>query len=124
MQLSRFRALFPWRIALLLGLLPAIPLLIVGAWFRWELRPLERYYLRVYWDSSEGAKQPGNATEIQWLFKAAPGRKSQPVVDVDVLSEGMGSCLLGYLHPPSKRVGQCLRKAHDKGSVPPKWKSC
>jgi hypothetical protein len=88
MQWLRFRAVFPWRIALLLALLPTIPLLIFGVWFRWELQPLERNYLPAYWESSEGAKQPGNNTQIEWLFKAAPGRKSEPVIDVDVTSEG------------------------------------
>jgi hypothetical protein len=95
MQLSRLRALFPWRIALLLALLPTIPLLVFGVWFRWELLPLERYYLRAYWDSSESAKQPGTKTQLQWLFKAAPGRKSRPVIDVDVASEGMRNLSVG-----------------------------
>ncbi|WP_158748824.1 hypothetical protein [Acidobacterium sp. S8] len=87
MQWLRFRAVFPWRIALLLALLPTIPLLIFGVWFRWELQPLERYYLSAYWESLEGAKQPRSTTQIVWLFKAAPGRKSEPVIDVDVTSE-------------------------------------
>jgi hypothetical protein len=94
MQWLRFRAVFPWRIALLLALLPTIPLLIFGAWFRWELQPLERYYLPAYWESSESAKQPGSTTQIEWLFKAAPGRKSEPVIDVDVASEGPWSLSL------------------------------
>ena len=58
MQWLRFRAVFPWRIALLFALILTIPLLIFGAWFRWELQPLERYYLPAYWESSEGAKHP------------------------------------------------------------------
>ena len=87
MQRLRFRAVFPWRIALFLALLPTIPLLIFGVWFRWELQPLERYYLPAYWESSESAKQPESTTQIEWLFKAAPGRKSEPVIDVDVASE-------------------------------------
>jgi hypothetical protein len=94
MQWLRFRAVFPGRIALLLALLPTIPLLIFGAWLRWELQPLERYYLPAYWESSEGAKQPGSTTQIEWLFKAAPGRKSEPVIDVDVTSEGPWSLSL------------------------------
>lgn len=91
MKLSRLRGAFPWRIALLVALVAGIPLLIFGAWFRWELPPLQRYYLSVYWDSSEGAKHAGNETQIQWLFKAAPGRKKQPVIDADVASGGAGN---------------------------------
>lgn len=91
MKLSRLRGAFPWRIALLLALVPGIPLLVFGAWFRWELPPLQRYYLRAYWDSSAGVKKAGNETQIQWLFKAAPGRKRQPVIDADVASGGTGN---------------------------------
>jgi hypothetical protein len=87
MQWLRFRAVFPWLIALLLALLPTIPLLSFAAWFRWGLQPLERYYLPAYWVSSVGAKQPGSTTQIEWLFKAAPGRKSEPVIDIDLASE-------------------------------------
>lgn len=91
MKLSRLRGAFPWRITLLVALVAGIPLLIFGAWFRWELPPLQRYYLNVYWDSSEGAKHAGNETQIQWLFKAAPGRRREPVIDADVASGGTGS---------------------------------
>lgn len=91
MKLSRLRGAFPWRIALLVALVVGIPLLIFGVWFRWELPPLQRYYLSVYWDSSEGAKHAGNETQIQWLFKTAPGRKRQPVIDADVASGGAGN---------------------------------
>jgi len=68
---------------------PAITLTIFLAWFGWGLQPLERYYLMAYWGSSTSAKQPGSTTQIEWLFKAAPGRKSEPVINVDVASGGM-----------------------------------
>ena len=60
------------------------------AWFRWELPPLEGYYLRAYWESSKTAENPENTTQIQWLYKAAPGRKSEPVIRQDVGSDGSG----------------------------------
>ena len=91
MKLPRLRGAFPWRIALLIALVLGIPVLIFGTWFRWELPPLQRYYLRAYWDSSEGSKKAGNETRIQWLFKAAPGQKRQPVIDADVAADGAGS---------------------------------
>ena len=57
MKLSRIRFAFPWRIALMLGLLPCLPLLGFWAWFQWEVPPLQRYYLAAYWHSSETANQ-------------------------------------------------------------------
>ena len=80
---------FPLRIALLMSAVPAITLAIFLAWFGWGLQPLERYYLMAYWESSTTAKQPGSITQIEWLSKAAPGRKSEPVIDVDVASGGI-----------------------------------
>jgi hypothetical protein len=88
MQWLRLRTVFPWRIALLMSMVPAMALAMFMGWFKWGLQPLERYYLMAYWESSEGAKQPGSTTQIQWLFKAAPGRKSEPVIGVDVASGG------------------------------------
>ncbi len=111
MQWLRFRAVFPWRIALLLTLLPTIPLLIFGVWFRWELQPLERYYLRAYWESSEGAKLPGSTTQIEWLFKAAPGRKSEPAIDVDVASGGMWNLSLELSSSANERGWISLAKS-------------
>jgi hypothetical protein len=70
-----------------MSMVPVITLVMYVAWFRWGLQPLERYYLPAYWECSEHAKQPGSTTQIEWLFKSAPGRKSEPVIDVDVASE-------------------------------------
>jgi hypothetical protein len=77
MKLSRIRFAFPWRIALILALLPCLPLLGFWAWLRWEVPPLQRYYLIAYWHSSEHANQPHARTQIQWLMETAPGRKRQ-----------------------------------------------
>ena len=77
MDLSRIRFAFPWRIAVILALLPFLPLLGFWAWFRWEVPPLQRYYLAAYWHSSEHANQPDARTQIQWLMKTAPGRTRQ-----------------------------------------------
>jgi hypothetical protein len=77
MKLSRIWGAFPWRMALILALIPCLPVLGFWAWFRWELPPLQQYYLVDYWASSEGAKQPGSQTQIQWLMETAPGRKSR-----------------------------------------------
>ena len=88
MKLSRIWGAFPWRMALMLALVPCLPLLGFWAWFRWEVPPLQRYYLVAYWVSSEGAKQPGSQTQIQWLMETAPGLKSRWLFASDVMAEG------------------------------------
>lgn len=59
-------------------------------WFRWELPPLQAYYLTSYWESSKRAQEPGSTIQIQWLYKTAPGRRSEPLADQDVDSNGSG----------------------------------
>ena len=84
MKLSRIRFAFPWRIAVILALVPCLPVLAFWAWFRWEVPPLQRYYFAAYWDSSEGPKQPGAQTQIRWLMATAPGRKRRWCIGSDV----------------------------------------
>jgi hypothetical protein len=84
MKLSRIRFAFPWRIALILALLPCLPLLGFWAWLHWEVPPLQRYYLVAYWHSSEHANQPDAKTQIRWLMETAPGRKRQWLFAPDV----------------------------------------
>jgi len=69
---------------MILALLPCLPLLGFWAWFRWEIPPLQRYYLAAYWHSSEHANQPDAQTQIQWLMETAPGRKRQWLFAPDV----------------------------------------
>ena len=90
MKLSRIRFAFPWRIALILALLPCLPLLGFWAWLHWEVPPLQRYYLSAYWHSSEHANQPDAKTQIRWLMETAPGRKRQWLFAPDV-TEGSES---------------------------------
>ena len=92
MKLSRIRFAFPWRIALILALLPCLPLLGFWAWLRWEVPPLQRYYLIAYLHSSEHANQPAARTQIRWLMETAPGRKRQWLFAPDV-TEGSQSDL-------------------------------
>ncbi len=84
MKLSRIRFAFPWRIALILTLLPCLPLLGFWAWFEWELPTLQRYYLAAYWHSSETVNQPNALTQIRWLMETAPGRKRHWLFAFDV----------------------------------------
>jgi hypothetical protein len=84
MKLSRIRFAFPWRIALIVALLPCLPLLGFCAWFQWEVPPLQRYYLAAYWHSSEAANQPNAVTQIRWLMETARGRKRHWLFAFDV----------------------------------------
>ncbi|MDW5266050.1 MULTISPECIES: hypothetical protein [Acidobacteriaceae] len=92
MKLSRIRFAFPWRTALILALVPCLPLLGFWAWLRWEVPPLQRYYLAAYWHSSEDANQPDARTQVQWLMKTGLGRKRQWLLASDV-AEGSQSGL-------------------------------
>ncbi|WP_348268813.1 hypothetical protein P8936_06235 [Edaphobacter paludis] len=98
MKLSRIRFAFPWRIALILALLPCLPLLGFWAWLHWEVPPLQRYYLVAYWHSSEHANQPDARTQIRWVMETAPGRKRQWLFAPDV-TEGSQSDLPLELSP-------------------------
>jgi len=94
MKLSRIRFAFPWRIAVILTLVPCLPVLSFWAWFRWEVPPLQRYYFAAYWDSSEGAKQAGAQTQIQWLMATAPGSKRRWCIGSDVTNESQNGLSL------------------------------
>ncbi len=95
MQSFRSRRRFPWNTALLLSSAPVLALVMFLAWFRWELPPLHAYYLVTYWECSRDAQNPGSTTQIQWLYKAAPRRKSEPLVEQDVDSNGSGFVPIG-----------------------------
>jgi hypothetical protein len=103
MRLLRIRAPFPWRIAAILALVPCLPMLTSWAWIKWELPPLQRYYLAAYWDSSEGAKRPGAQAQIRWLLETAPGHKSRWLIASDV-TEGRQNGL--PLELSSEALGQ------------------
>jgi len=94
MKLSRIWFAFPWRIALILALLPCLPLLGFWAWLRWEVPPLQRYYLAAYWHSSETANQPATRTQIRWLMETAPGRKRHWLFAPDVTDGGLNDLSL------------------------------
>jgi hypothetical protein len=104
MKLSRIRFAFPWRISVILALVPCLPILAFWAWFRWEVPPLQRYYFAAYWDSSEGAKQPAAQTQIQWLMATAPGRKRRWCIGSDV-TDGSQNGLSLQLSPAALQQG-------------------
>ena len=95
---------FPWNTALLVCSVPIFVLLIFALWFRWELPPLQAYYLKAYWECSKDASTAGNTLEIQWLYKSASGRKSVPVIPHDVEFSGVGLLPIA-LSPSASRDG-------------------
>jgi hypothetical protein len=103
MKLLRIRAPFPWRIAAVVALVTWLPLLTCWAWIKWELPPLQRYYLAAYWDGSKGTKQSGAQAQIRWLLETAPGRKSRWLIASDV-TEGTQNGL--PLELSSEALGQ------------------
>lgn len=64
----------------------------VGEWLRdaalaqARAVPARNTDLMSYLDSTERGKQPGATTQVQWLFKTAPGRKRILVINSDVVS--------------------------------------
>jgi len=104
MKLSRIRFAFPWRIAVILALIPCLPILAFWAWFRWEVPPLQRYYFTAYWASSEGAKRPGTQTQIQWLMATATVRKRRWCIGSDV-TDGSQNGLSLKLSPAALEQG-------------------
>ena len=80
----QFPRRFPWLILMLVGL-PILPLPL-AAWFWLVTPPLRNYYLIAYLDSTERPRQPSATTQIEWLYKTAPGRKPELVSEADVVS--------------------------------------
>ncbi len=118
MQWPVLRRAFPWRTGLLMCSIPALALAAFLAWFKWELPPLQRYYLMTYWDSSRHTESPASVTRIEWLYKAAPGRKSEIVIPQDVDSNGAGLFPLGLSSSAHERGWNELVKAPVQ-----RWKS-
>ena len=111
MQWLHLPRAFPLRIASLMTAVPVITLTMFLSWFGWGPQPLERYYLMAYWGSSTSANQPRSTTQIEFLFKTAPGRKSKPVIDVDVASGRMWNLSLELSSSANERGWISLAKS-------------
>jgi len=123
---------------LLFGITLGPFLLVVPAsvWLAWTLTPLQKYYLGTYVASSFGATQPHNTTELRWVLKTAPRRKSIPMLPADAvvgpgqklpvglsaqaIAEGWRGVVLGSLERlPSSELAPLLRDSmYDGASVP------
>ena len=84
MKIGRIAEAFPWRTGLILATALWLSAITSWVWFTKELPPLQRYYLRAYWDSSRTADDPQAVTEVQWIDLTAPSRKEGWPLDADV----------------------------------------
>lgn len=91
MRIRRILRVFPWRTAALLAALLGALVLVFATWFIWDIEPLQSYYLLDYWQCSRTAEQVGSTTEIQWLMKTAPGRRSKVATPDDVTTGKAGN---------------------------------
>jgi len=64
MQWAGIRRAFSWRTGLLMCSIPALASAAFMVWFRWELPPLEGYYLTVYWESSKSTERYSNPVAL------------------------------------------------------------
>lgn len=69
------------------GVLANLPL---PMWLWWAVPPVELYYSGAYFRSTMGHRNPAATTAVQWLYKTAPGRPDQLVVEDDVVAESPG----------------------------------
>jgi hypothetical protein len=86
----QFPKRFPWLIVAVV-MLTGLPVLPVAAWFWFVTPPLQNYYLITYLDSTERGSQPDATTKVEWLLKAAPGRKPEVALEADVVSATIGN---------------------------------
>lgn len=91
MRFRRIRRAFPWRTAALLAILIGGPVLVFATWFVWDIEPLQSYYLLDYWKCSRVVEDARSTTEIQWLMKTSPGRRSKVATSDNVTTGKMGN---------------------------------
>ena len=69
-----------------------------------------------YWECSNGARQPGNTTQIEWLLKAAPGRHGEPVIGSDVTLGGRWNLSVELSSSARERGWTELERSHSEVS--------
>jgi len=87
MRVPTFRSALPASLIILMmiaGILASMPL---ATWFWWAAPPLEIYYSGAYFSSTIARGNPAATTEVQWLYKAAPGRENQLAEEQDVVAD-------------------------------------
>jgi hypothetical protein len=87
MRVPTFRSALPALLIILMmiaGILASMPL---ATWFWWAAPPLEIYYSGAYFSSTITRGNPAATTEVQWLYKAAPGQADQLAEEQDVVAD-------------------------------------
>jgi len=69
------------------GILANLPL---PMWLWWAAPPVELYYSGAYFSSTMAHRNPAATAAVQWLYKTAPGRPDQLVVEADVDADSPG----------------------------------
>src|SRR6202789_1700107 len=77
---------FPWVIVFLIAVGPVLFSVPLTIWYSFTMPPLERYYYDAYFSSTALKNSPGATTDVQWIFKTAPGRPEELAAPVDVVS--------------------------------------
>lgn len=87
MKPMRFPRRFPWLIVLLIAVGPLLFSIPLTIWYSFTMPPLERYYYDAYFNSTALKNSPNATTDIQWIFKTAPGRSEELAAPADVVSD-------------------------------------
>ncbi|MGO9324777.1 MAG: type IV secretion system DNA-binding domain-containing protein [Terracidiphilus sp.] len=86
MKPMRFPRRFPWLIVFLIAVGPVLSSVPLTIWYSFTMPPLERYYYDAYFSSTALKNSPSATTDIQWIFKTAPGRTEELAGPTDIVS--------------------------------------
>ncbi len=86
MKPMRFPRRFPWLIVLLIAVGPVLFSVPLTIWYSFTMPPLGRYYYDAYFNSTALKNSPNATTDVQWIFKTAPGRNEELAGPTDIVS--------------------------------------
>ncbi|MGA2219578.1 MAG: type IV secretion system DNA-binding domain-containing protein, partial [Terracidiphilus sp.] len=86
MKPMRFPRRFPWLIVFLIAVGPVLFSVPLTIWYSFTMPPLERYYYDAYFNSTALKNSPSATTDVQWIFKTAPGRAEELAGPADIVS--------------------------------------
>ena len=86
MKPMRFPRRFPWLIVFLIAVGPVLFSVPLTIWYSFTMPPLERYYYDAYFNSTGLKNSLSAATDVQWIFKTAPGRTEELAGPADIVS--------------------------------------
>jgi hypothetical protein len=131
MKPMRFPRRFPWLIVFLIAVGPVLFSVPLTIWYSFTMPPLERYYYDAYFNSTALKNSPSATTDVQWIFKTAPGRTEELAGPTDVVSGSSAHqerlAVPMKLSPsaqdagslPGMRAGRVSNRDRKSGSTPP-----